>query len=436
MESHQVLIIGAGTFGLSTALELLRKGHKSVKLLDPFVVPSPLSAGNDINKIFQSTVENEFYSSLALESLECWRTDPVYKPAFHETGIVYGATGNEAAAEISRRLARLKEIGVEATPLTSPEDFAQLVKFPTIAIEHKITDLSLDDKRFKDWMGYFQSEKCGWTFASLALQRAAEECSRLGAEFVLGSAEELLYKEDGSCSGVRTFSGDIIKSDVVVIAAGASSIKLLDYKGQLLAKCFTVGHIQLSEEEALSLKNSPVVLNLDEGFFFEPDRNNELKFCNEFPGYVNIDKHTGVSVPSYRNQIPIEAERQMRSFLKQVFPQLARRKFSVAKICWCTDTTDRHFLIGNHPDHKGLVLATGDSGQGFKFMPIIGKYISTVVLEGDKALDSIRRNAWKWRPEQAESRNILHRQGRFGGSNEVKDLKAIDEWTDGNACLL
>lgn len=104
-----ILIIGAGTFGLSTALQLLRKGHKNVSLLDPYSVPSPLSAGNDVNKIFQSAVESEFYSELANEALEMWRTDPIYKSAFHEVGIVYGGSSDDVLPEINRRITFLEK---------------------------------------------------------------------------------------------------------------------------------------------------------------------------------------------------------------------------------------------------------------------------------------------------------------------------------------
>lgn len=46
-----ILIIGAGTWGCSTALHLARRGYKHITVLDPYPVPSPIAAGNDINKI-------------------------------------------------------------------------------------------------------------------------------------------------------------------------------------------------------------------------------------------------------------------------------------------------------------------------------------------------------------------------------------------------
>lgn len=51
--TSSILIIGAGTWGCSTALHLARRGYKCVKVLDPHSVPSPIAAGNDVNKIME-----------------------------------------------------------------------------------------------------------------------------------------------------------------------------------------------------------------------------------------------------------------------------------------------------------------------------------------------------------------------------------------------
>lgn len=48
-----ILIIGAGVWGCSTALHLARRGYTNVEVLDPYPVPSPIAAGNDINKIME-----------------------------------------------------------------------------------------------------------------------------------------------------------------------------------------------------------------------------------------------------------------------------------------------------------------------------------------------------------------------------------------------
>lgn len=53
-----ILIIGAGTWGCSTALHLARRGYKNMTVLDPYPVPSPIAAGNDINKIVEYSDNN------------------------------------------------------------------------------------------------------------------------------------------------------------------------------------------------------------------------------------------------------------------------------------------------------------------------------------------------------------------------------------------
>lgn len=60
--SSSILIIGAGTLGCSTALHLARRGYNNVTVLDPHPVPSPIAAGNDINKIME---HSELKSTLA-----------------------------------------------------------------------------------------------------------------------------------------------------------------------------------------------------------------------------------------------------------------------------------------------------------------------------------------------------------------------------------
>ncbi|CUM67288.1 uncharacterized protein PRCAT00004981001 [Priceomyces carsonii] len=427
-EPRTVLIIGSGTFGLSTALHLLRQGKVEVTLLDPYPVPSPWSAGNDSNKIIQTTSDDDFYSNLALEALQMWREDNVFKKAFSETGIIYAATGKEERKSIDYRYKYLIQRNDKVIKLNGVEDYEKYV--PSKQSKQGLQGLQgLQASKFQKWYGYYQEKNCGWAFARLALESCAEECRKLGARFIIDSAEKLLYSKDGTCVGVRTSSGSSIEADRIVVCAGASSFKFLNYEHQLLAKCWTLGHIKLADDEAALLKGMPVVLNLDGGFVFEPDTNNEIKFCNEFPGYVNIvDKE---SVPLFKDSIPKEAEVQMRAFLRQIFPELAERKFSLARICWCTDTPDRHFLICEHPEHKNLILGTGDSGQGFKYMPNVGKYISQVALKGESSLDKDKKKFWRWRPDMGKNRNLNDLQGRYGGSNEVKDLKDVKEWSDG-----
>src|ERR1700730_3595263 len=67
-----VMILGAGIFGLTGAIELARRGH-SVTVMDPGPIPHPKAASNDISKAVRMDYgSDEFYMSLMEEAFWAW----------------------------------------------------------------------------------------------------------------------------------------------------------------------------------------------------------------------------------------------------------------------------------------------------------------------------------------------------------------------------
>jgi sarcosine oxidase/L-pipecolate oxidase len=65
--TEPVAILGAGAWGLSTALHLLNSGCTSITVYDQASqIPSPYSGAYDLNKIVRAEYEDEFYTELAL----------------------------------------------------------------------------------------------------------------------------------------------------------------------------------------------------------------------------------------------------------------------------------------------------------------------------------------------------------------------------------
>ncbi|KAK6910423.1 hypothetical protein I203_104455 [Kwoniella mangroviensis CBS 8507] len=49
-------------------------------------------------------------------------------------------------------------------------------------------------------------------------------------------------------------------------------------------------------------------------------------------------------------------------------------------MCWYTDSVDNSFVIDYVPGYnKGLFVASGGSGHGFKFLPVLGKHVRASV---------------------------------------------------------
>lgn len=64
-----VFIIGAGAWGLSTALHMRRSGYSDITVFErASQVPSVYSAAYDLNKIVRAEYEDPFYVDLALVS--------------------------------------------------------------------------------------------------------------------------------------------------------------------------------------------------------------------------------------------------------------------------------------------------------------------------------------------------------------------------------
>ena len=43
-------------------------------------------------------------------------------------------------------------------------------------------------------------------------------------------------------------------------------------------------------------------------------------------------------------------------------------------------TPDNHFVIDRHPEFKNLIYATGFSGHGFKFSPVVVEILADLTL--------------------------------------------------------
>lgn len=365
-KTSPLLVIGAGTWGSSTALHLARRGYTNVTVLDPYPVPSAISAGNDINKIISSGQysrnkdEIEINEIMAQQALEGWKNDPVFKPYYHDTGLLMSACTKDGLDRLGVRLGpQDDDPSPNIVEVSRPEAFRQLAPSGILKGD------------FPNWRGYFTRSGAGWAHARDALIATTQEAQRLGVRFVTGTPNGkviTLIFENNDVKGAVTADGTIWRAEQTFLCAGASADQFLDFQQQLRPTAWTLVHIALNPEERASYKDIPVIFNIEKGFFFEPDEERgEIKICDEHPGYTNMEQSadgTPQSIPFEKTQVPKESEARVRALLSDTVPQLADRPFSFARICWCADTPNREFIIDRHPHHPSLILGCGASGRG------------------------------------------------------------------------
>ena len=98
---------------------------------------------------------------------------------------------------------------------------------------------------------------------------------------------------------------------------------------------------------------------------------------------------------------------------------MANRPFVDQKLCWFADTIDSNFCIDFVPDtHKSLIVLSGNSGHGFKMMPIVGKWVTELLAKGKQ--DEER---WQWRTVDTRGEDWAKAVSwRIGSTRELKDL--------------
>lgn len=273
----------------------------------------------------------------------------------------------------------------------------------------------------------------GYAHSANALAAIYRVTQASGVRYFLGErgavSQIVVYKE-GKSAGIRTKSGEFHSAELVIVAAGAAAAKLIPELGtQVVAKSWSVAHVQLTDEETSALRGIPVTYARDLGFFFEPDpKTNLLKLCPMGGGYINTDPATGVShAPGSLEAsafMPHEDELRVRRLLAQTLPRLADRPLVRKSLCWFADTKDSDFIIDYVPNtSSSVVLLSGDSGHGFKMFPIVGSWVKDLLDAPDKKQAVAR---WRWKESKAEEDKTANWGGdvswRLGESKELKDV--------------
>ncbi|KAG7899220.1 hypothetical protein KL935_003530 [Ogataea polymorpha] len=392
-----LLIIGAGVFGLSTAIQAQNKGY-SVTVIDKHTVPSPYSAACDINKIIRSEYDSDFYARMSLDAIEAWKSDPEYSETYFECGRLSvcpkSNTNRRRFDDIS--IAVLSELG-KADKITRYDNAESLKR-----------DLpSLRDCEFSSENAYVYNGRAGYAHSSNALKAAWRKAVRCGVHFVFGEAGEAVgIEETDGKPTVTVKSGATYSADKILVACGASSGFVINVAGVQSATGLFVTHIQLTPDEAAKVQDIPVIFDAGLGYFFPPDKETGLmKICISGTAAVNTvaNPHaTGtLPLPRYKcdmpkDTIPESCLSHARELLTKYFPELATKPFMGSRTCWIADSSNSDFIIDKVPGHSNVYLASGDSGHGFKFLPNIGVYILEM-LEGH--LDAATAERWKWRSE-------------------------------------
>lgn len=383
-KDRRVVIVGAGVFGLGTALRLTEEGYSSVTVLDRALPPVPDGSSNDISRVIRFDYGDEVYARMAKEAYDLWVT-PTYSEAFHQTPCLWvtqkASPGQPVQAMSEEYSRKTREI---LTQMGEPW--------------HAVPTTQQAKREFPGYTGplgspgfdAFCNTSAGWADAGLATARLAARCVAAGVSFITGPDGNVtdLEKapEDGSIRAVRTSSGNRVQADTFIVASGAWTATLVPAWNTMVAAAQIVGYLRLTPEEMVRLKDLPIYFNLSTGCFLFPPHGGSgyLKLACHGYGYThssssqnnnndnsdNSDNNdSNISAPpnappsSRANFIPEDGIKRLHAGMRDLFPDLETRGFERVGLCWYNDTPTGDFIMDYHPDHKNLFIATGGSGQ-------------------------------------------------------------------------
>lgn len=387
-----LVVIGAGIFGVTAAIELQKRGYATT-LVDPGPIPHPLAASTDISKVIRMEYGNdEQYMEMMEASLPGWRAWNVEfgETLFHETGVTM-FTRDE-----------MKPGGFEY------ESFQMLRKRG-----HHPERLNADEisGQFPAWKadtyvdGFFHAAG-GFAESGRVVSMLCEKARNLGVDCREGFSVDSIRIDNGRVWGVVSTEGETIHSDQVVVASGSWTYVLVpELAGVMRATGHPVFHLRpengrLFRMEAFATFTADVARTGWYGFPLHP-REGVVKIANHG---VGLRLH-----PDDERIVTGEDEAALRRFVEESFPTLVKAPIVFTRRCLYCDTLDEHLWIDRHPEISGLTVASGGSGHGFKFAPILGGLIADAFEE--KPNSWLPKFAWREFGEGAQGEEAARFHG-------------------------
>ena len=195
MEQSDVLIIGGGIFGTSTAYHYAkqRPWPISITVVDRTPFPPEHAASTDINKIIRADYSQRFYMDLAYEALDAWQSWPELKPYFHRTGwLAFSEQGSDLCSRIRNTF---EGRGHDPTQDVSLKEVKNM--FGGIFSE---TDLEGFDNAY--W-----NPDAGWCDAASATAKMMQCAVDQGVKYRQGTVHRLITEDDKRILGVELEDG-------------------------------------------------------------------------------------------------------------------------------------------------------------------------------------------------------------------------------------
>ncbi len=364
--SYDIIIIGGGVMGSSTAYHLMKHNKLKVAVIerDPTYAKAstPLSIGN--LRIQFNLKENVQISQYAFEFMQDFEKEMAVDGT--QPSISWHKEGNlflldEASRESAEAaLAMQQNLGCDVE------------WWPKAKLAQRLPHCNLED-----YVGASYGAKDGTMDPYAVLMGFKAKARSLGAEYITDEAVEIC-RQGGDVTGVKLASGTGLNSDVVLNCAGAWAAGIAKTAGV----------------------DIPVVPVKRQVFAVDPQIKQEaLPRLTVLPSGLYIAREAGgilfISKTMPEDPAGFDFNWDEERFMEVIWPEAAdfNPQLETLKLIrgwaglYAENTLDANAILGEWPELKGLFLANGFSGHGFQQAASVGRHMSELMTGKKPSMD-------------------------------------------------
>jgi len=354
-----VIVVGAGIAGLSTAWSLTRRGH-AVTLIEQGPVPNPMSASGDHHRIIRRAYPSATgYGRAITEAYAAWDELWADLGESHLDPRGFLCVSREPGDEAEDYLEGLKAGGFPYE-LLSPREAAERWPF-------------LD----QDTMRYAYVSPEGGVLHCRRIARGLSAWLRANGAELLENAS--VVEVDAEAGAVTLADGRTLSADRVVVAAGAWVTKLFpELSSDLTTYRTAVVYLEPPADLKSAWETAPVILDVGgktDGYIIPPSGDGGLKFGS------GLHKSPSADVNARRAPEPGEGE-AIRDLFAPPLAQIDAYRVDGVVTCAYTFTVDERFYA---TERGRCLVVSACSGHGYKFGAAVGRRVAAHVETPDLA---------------------------------------------------
>ncbi|XWS26115.1 hypothetical protein CRYUN_Cryun26dG0003100 [Craigia yunnanensis] len=369
-DEFDVIVVGAGVMGSSTAYQLAKRGQKTL-LLEQFDFLHHRGSSHGESRTIRATYPEDYYHGLVNESYQMWE---------------------QAQSEIGFRV-YFKAQQFDMGPADAKSLLSVIATCQKKAMPHQVLNRQQVTERFsgridipEDWIGVtcehggvIKPTKAVSMFQMLAFKNGA----------FLRDNVEVNSITKGVRGGVIVSgsNGEKFWGKKCVMTAGAWMRKLVktvsgfELPIQPLETNVCYWRIKEGHESKYAIGSDfPTFASYGKPYIYGTP-------SLEFPGLIKIAVHGGYPCdPDKRPWGPGVIPSSLKQWIEETFRGLVDSNEPVStQLCIYSMTPDEDFVIDflGGEFGKDVVIGGGFSGHGFKMSPVIGRILADLVLTGE-----------------------------------------------------